>query len=131
MKKLTILIAVAAVVCFSVPAMAVDWNFYGSARMATCYTSDNPKDIGDKNTDLRWDFQGNSRLGANVKADHIKGQFELATKAANGGPGGDGRSIPGASMAPGTSAPAASKSVKTTHRFRSLSPVSRLTKMPV
>jgi hypothetical protein len=77
MKKLTILIAVAAVVCFSVPALAVDWNFYGSARMATWYTSQNPKDTGSKNTDLKWDFQGNSRLGANVKADHIKGQVEL------------------------------------------------------
>ena len=77
MKKLTILMAVAAVVCFSVPAMAVDWNFYGSARMATFYTSQDEKDVGDKSTDLQWDLQGNSRLGANVKADHIKGQVEL------------------------------------------------------
>ena len=77
MKKLTILMAVAAVVCFSVPAMAVDWNFYGSARMETFYTSEDAKDVGDKTSDLRWDLQGNSRLGANVKADHIKGQIEL------------------------------------------------------
>jgi hypothetical protein len=77
MKKLTILMALAAVVCFSVPAMAVDWNFYGSARMSTFYTSTDPDDTGDESTDLRWDFQGNSRLGANVKADHIKGQIEL------------------------------------------------------
>jgi hypothetical protein len=85
MKKLTILIAVAAVVCFSVPAMAVDWNFYGSARMATFYTSQNPKDTGNKYTDLQWDLQGNSRLGANVKADHIKGQIELGLNGDNDG----------------------------------------------
>jgi hypothetical protein len=87
MKKLTILIAVAAVVCFSVPAMAVDWNFYGSARMATFYTSEDQKDVGDKSTDLAWELQGNSRLGANVKADHIKGQIELGL---NGGPNSQG-----------------------------------------
>jgi len=90
MKKLTILIAVAAVVCFSVPAMAVDWNFYGSARMQTFYTSQDEKDVGDKSTDLRWNFSGGSRFGANVKADHIKGQVEMATKAAGSGDGGDG-----------------------------------------
>jgi len=77
MKKFTILMAAIALVCFSVPAMAVDWNFYGNARMETFWTSTDPKDTGDKNTDLRWDLQGNSRLGANVKADHIKGQVEL------------------------------------------------------
>ena len=97
MKKLTILMAVAAVVCFSVPAMAVDWNFYGSARMETFYTSEDAKDIGEKTSDLRWDFQGNSRLGANVKADHIKGQIELglgrdvdSSNAFSRSDGGDG-----------------------------------------
>ncbi len=39
MKKLTILLALVALVCFSAPAMAVDWNFYGNARMATYYES--------------------------------------------------------------------------------------------
>lgn len=87
MKKLTILIALAAVVCFSVPAMAVDWNFYGSARMATFYRSQNDKDVGDKFTDFEWDLQGNSRLGANVKADHIKGQVELGLSGSDGGDG--------------------------------------------
>jgi hypothetical protein len=90
MKKFTILIAAIALVCFSVPAMAADWNFYGSARMATYYVSD---DLGDANTaagndgttDLQWDFQGNSRIGANVKAENIKGQFELGLKGSNTG----------------------------------------------
>jgi len=90
MKKLTILMAVAAVVCISVPAMAVDWNFYGSARMATYYISQDEKDVGTKSTDLQWELQPNSRIGANVKADHIKGQFEFATKASDNSDGGDG-----------------------------------------
>ncbi len=83
MKKLTILMAAVALVCFSVPAMAVDWNFYGSARMQTYYVSDdfgdslNPAGTDDKDAETLWDLQGNSRLGANVKAENIKGQFEF------------------------------------------------------
>jgi hypothetical protein len=84
MKKFTILMAAIALVCFSVPAMAVDWNFYGNARMETFWTSEDLKDVGPKSTDFRWDLQSNSRLGANVKADHIKAQFEFGT---GGGPG--------------------------------------------
>ena len=85
MKKLTILIAAIALVCFSVPAMAVDWNFYGNARMQTFYESTDLKDTGPEFTDMRWDFQGNSRLGANVKADHIKAQVELGLKSSASG----------------------------------------------
>ena len=88
MKKFTILMAAIALVCFSVPAMAVDWSFYGNARMATFYTSVDEKDVGPKSSDLQWDLQGNSRLGANVKADHIKGQVELALTGSDGGDGG-------------------------------------------
>ena len=92
MKKFTILIAAVALVCFSVPAMAVDWNFYGSARMATFYISD---DLGDGETfdgsgtsedaGIQWDLQSNSRFGANVKAENIKGQVELALKGTGSG----------------------------------------------
>jgi len=79
MKKLFVLFIV---VLFAAPAMAVDWNFYGSARMATFWTD---TDLGDArlangdsdDQDLQWDLQGNSRLGANVKADAVKGQFEF------------------------------------------------------
>ena len=83
MKKFTILIAAIALVCFAVPAMAVDWNFYGNARMATFYQS---RDFGDglnaagtddSDTDTLWDFQGNSRIGANIKAENLKAQFEF------------------------------------------------------
>jgi len=36
MRKLLVLLsAVAFVVAFTVPAMAADWSFYGSARMST------------------------------------------------------------------------------------------------
>jgi len=91
MKKLTILIAAIALVCFSVPAMAVDWNFYGSARMATFYVSDDYGDgtngagTDDKDAEVQWDLQGNSRVGANVKAENVKGQFELGLKGNSGG----------------------------------------------
>jgi len=90
MKKFTILLAALALVCFSVPAMAVDWNFYGNARMATFYTSE---DLGDGETaggddgddGIEWDLQGNSRLGVNVKAENIKGQVELGLKGTGSG----------------------------------------------
>ena len=90
MKKFTILIAAIALVCFAAPAMAVDWNFYGNARMATFYTSrdfgkgTNAAGTDSKDTDLQWDFQGNSRIGANIKAENIKAQFELGLKGSTG-----------------------------------------------
>ena len=93
MKKMTILMAAIALVCFSVPALAVDWNFYGNARMATFYTSIDEKDTGDKSTDLQWDLQGNSRIGANVKADHIAGHFELGLNGTKDGKNSSTNSI--------------------------------------
>ncbi len=89
MKKFTILMAAIALVCFSVPAMAVDWNFYGSARMATFYVSDDYKSTpppganSDSLSELAWDFQGNSRVGANVKAEHLKARFEFGVNEAS------------------------------------------------
>lgn len=89
MKKITILMAAIALVCFSVPAMAVDWNFYGSARMATFYVSNDYKSTppagsnSDKLSELQWDFQGNSRVGANVKAEHLKARFEFGVNEAS------------------------------------------------
>ncbi|MGD1969877.1 MAG: hypothetical protein PVI32_12975, partial [Desulfobacterales bacterium] len=47
MKKIILLIA--AIALIASPAMAVDWNFYGSARMATFYDS---RDFGDGGGDL-------------------------------------------------------------------------------
>jgi hypothetical protein len=81
--------------------MAVDWNFYGSARMATFYES---RDYGDgsgdqsgvgtqfngdqdQDSEVQWELQGNSRLGATVKAENVGGRFELGLKT--GATGGD------------------------------------------
>ena len=89
MKKLILVIAALALIAS--PALAVEWNFYGSARMATFYTS---RDFGDglnaagtddSDAELQWALQGNSRLGATVKAENIKGQVELALKGSSAG----------------------------------------------
>jgi len=79
MKKLFVLLAaVAFVVAFTVPAMSADWGFYGSARMSTFFNDVEPEG-GDSDTDLTWDLQGNSRIGANVKAGDIGGKFEYGS----------------------------------------------------
>jgi len=84
-------IAVLAVLLFAAPAMAADWSFYGSQRIATYYTD---RDYGDETVngqdddqDIQWFFQGNSRLGARVKADKVSGRIELGL--GQGGDGGD------------------------------------------
>jgi len=82
MRKLLVLLsAVAFVVAFTVPVMAADWSFYGSARMYT-FTNDYSEEMtgldgGDE--DLSWFLQGNSRIGANVKAGDISGRFEYGS----------------------------------------------------
>jgi hypothetical protein len=81
MKKLFVLFAAAAlVVAFTVPAMAADWSFYGSSRMYTKYldTSKEKAGLGGEvdDADLFWDQQTNSRIGANVKAGALGGNFE-------------------------------------------------------
>ena len=79
MKKLFIIFAV---LCLAAPAMAADWNFYGSARFATFYSSVDKDIPGDNDTinRLQWAQQGNSRLGATVVVnDQIGGGFEYGT----------------------------------------------------
>ena len=75
-------------------ALAADWSFYGSQRMSTFYVHEDyggtPVNGQDDDWGLDWNFQGNSRLGAKVKAEKVSGQIELALRAANGGDGGDG-----------------------------------------
>jgi hypothetical protein len=78
MKKLLIIFAV---LCLAAPAMAADWNFYGSARMATFYTTVDKDIESDNSTTNRtdWAQQGNSRIGATVKVnDQIGGAFEMS-----------------------------------------------------
>ena len=82
MKKLLVLLAaVAFVVAFTVPAMSADWGFYGSARMTTFMNSvsEEASATGFDDDDLTWGLQGNSRIGAKVKAGDIGGGFEYGT----------------------------------------------------
>jgi hypothetical protein len=78
MKKLFIIFAV---LCLAAPAMAADWNFYGSSRMTTFWHT---TDSGDANTEdvdgMDWGLQGNSRIGAAVTVnDQVGGKFEYGT----------------------------------------------------
>ncbi|MGD9058644.1 MAG: hypothetical protein PVF38_21055, partial [Desulfobacterales bacterium] len=97
MKK--IILVIAAVALLASPAMAVDWNFYGSARMATFYESRDFGDSaasdltgegvlgdnGDEDANVSWELQGNSRLGATVKAENVGGRFEFGISSDGGG----------------------------------------------
>ena len=75
MKKLFIIFAI---LCLAAPAMAADWNFYGSARFTTFYVDKDPDDGTDSDEDLTWEPQSNSRIGATVKFnDEIGGAFEM------------------------------------------------------
>jgi hypothetical protein len=69
---------VLAVLLLAAPAMAAEWNFYGSSRFATWSTNVDMdvSGVGD-DTDTIWKQQGNSRIGANIKFnDQIGGRFE-------------------------------------------------------
>ena len=98
MKKFAfIAIVVAITAVFAVSAMANEWNLYGSARMATYYTSQdygnqfkseaNPSgdDVFGRSSleDLQWNLQSNARIGATVKGDMISGRFEYGTGGGN------------------------------------------------
>jgi len=79
MKKLiTILAAVALIAAFAMPAPAAEWNFYGSARMTTFSDTVDPG-TGTDDTDTTWAVQGNSRIGAKVKAGDVSGAFEYGS----------------------------------------------------
>jgi hypothetical protein len=82
MKKFFILFAVFALVgSFAVTATATDWDFYGSARMATFHMM-NDKLVAaspDDDGDTQWDLQGNARLGATVKNGAVGGGFEYGS----------------------------------------------------
>jgi hypothetical protein len=78
-KLLIVLAAFALVVAYTVPAMAADWGFYGSARMTTFMDDVDPGGGAESDTDLTWAQQGNSRFGATVKAGEVGGGFEYGT----------------------------------------------------
>ena len=91
MKKLFVIFAsIALVAAFAVSASATEWSLYGSARLGTFITSQDFGDttfnnsIGDNDDDdLQWDL-ANSRVGANVKGDNIKAQFEASVAGRSG-----------------------------------------------
>jgi len=86
MKKL---IAIFAVLLFVAPAFAADWAFYGSERFATYWTEKYRANVT-ADGDTMWEMQGNSRIGAKVKAEKVSGLFELALRAnPNGDVGGN------------------------------------------
>lgn len=88
MKRLFVVFAAVALVgAFAVSAMAAEWNFFGSARMATFFQDKDETSpavgwaglaAGDDDGSV-WDLQGNARIGANVKAGDIGGGFEYGT----------------------------------------------------
>ena len=78
-KLLIVLAAFALVVAYTLPAMAADWGFYGSARMTTFMDDVDPGGGAESDTDLTWALQGNSRFGATVKAGEVGGGFEYGT----------------------------------------------------
>jgi hypothetical protein len=87
MKKLTIIALVVAVsAVFIGTAMAAEWNLYGSARMETFWKDTDLKndDVFGRSSDgdLTWQFQNNSRVGANVKGEYISAQFEYGARPA-------------------------------------------------
>jgi hypothetical protein len=88
-KSFILLVAVTVAVAFTVPAIAAEWVFYGSARMTT-FSVDKSKEVspnayypgnglGYDDRDTTWALQGNSRIGAKVKADNVTGHFEYGT----------------------------------------------------
>ena len=79
MKKLMVIFAALAMLTSS--AYAADWNFYGSARVATFYTEVDPNTAGvNDTTNIGHDLQGNARIGANVKvSDELTARFEYGT----------------------------------------------------
>ncbi len=83
MNKLMVLVAAMAMITsFTVTVEAADaeWDFYGSARIATFYT-----DVSEGVDDgFYLDLQSNSRIGAHVKVnDELKGRFEYGASGGN------------------------------------------------
>ncbi|MGC8926104.1 MAG: hypothetical protein ACP5LO_08790 [Calditerrivibrio sp.] len=77
MKKLVALLAIGLI---SGSAFAATYDFYGSVMVQAFYGSPDKykSGIGKSDTDLEFGTQGNSRIGANVKAsDKLTANFEL------------------------------------------------------
>ena len=75
-------IVIGLVTVFTVSALAADWNFYGSARVATYQVdTDTP---GSDSDNFNMSLQSNSRIGASVTAsDSLTGTFEYGASGGN------------------------------------------------
>jgi len=80
-KLLIVLAAFAFVAAYTLPAMADDqWDFYGSARVLTFFTTESKEasGLGVEDEDFTHDLSGSARtVGAKVKAGDIGGRLEL------------------------------------------------------
>gem|GEM_PF-220110 len=82
MKKLMV-IAVLFVFMTGSAYAAAEWNFYGSARVSTFYSSfdNDPFAPGTDTENFEMDLNGNARIGAKVKvSDDLTAQFEYGAK---------------------------------------------------
>jgi len=81
MKKLMVMVAALAMI--STSAYAADWNFYGSARVSTFYSSTDVIGSSASSVDgYAQALQGNARIGATVKvSDELTGGFEYGASS--------------------------------------------------
>jgi len=91
MKRLMVICAAMMMLfAFASTTMALEWGFYGSARMSTFWNDKDEESpaYGDllKGDDdgTTWDLQSNARIGANVTSDTIGGRFEFAVNDETG-----------------------------------------------
>lgn len=77
-----LLIVIGLITTLTVPALAGDWNFYGSARVATFQVE---TDAPGKTLDnFNMSLQSNARIGANVRvSDTLSGNFEYGASGGN------------------------------------------------
>ena len=96
-KTIAIFAAFALVLGFAGTALAADWNFYGSSRVATFWTTTDDESVNntlpisptapatspfkriDDDTDVTWALQGNARIGATVSNGDVGGGFEYGS----------------------------------------------------
>jgi len=89
MKKMSLILAAALIFGLTAVSFASEWSLYGSARMATFYTSEDrgenvADDFGrDRINNNLWELQGNSRIGGKVTADNIEARFEFGINENN------------------------------------------------
>ena len=82
MRKVIVVLAALALMVGS--AYAAEWNFYGSARLATFWEDTEIISGDDFNTQYSEYLQVNSRIGAKVKvSDELAGRFEYGASGGN------------------------------------------------